>query len=85
MLDQRVRVRTLELEKNRDELKHSHDENVMVLRKVASDLTSSFATLSGLSNLAAKDLPEEQAVYFRAAEATAERMVNSVNKYSSPH
>ena len=85
MLDRRVRERTLELEKNRDELKHSHDENVMVLRKVSSDLTSSFATLSGLSNLAAKDLPEEQAVYFRAAEATAERMVNSVNKYSSPH
>ena len=84
MLDQRVKERTFELERNRDELKHSHDEKVMVLKKVSSDLTSSWATLNGLSLLAAKDLPEAQAVYFKAAEATAERMINNVNKYTSP-
>ncbi len=84
ILEWRVKERTRELERNRDELKHSHDEKVMVLKKVSSDLTSSWATLNGLSLLAAKDLPEEQAVYFKAAEATAERMVNSVNKYTSP-
>ena len=84
ILEWRVKERTRELERNRDELKHSHDEKVMVLKKVSSDLTSSWATLNGLSLLAAKDLPEEQAVYFKAAEATAERIVNSVNKYTSP-
>ena len=84
ILDKRVRERTFELEKNRDELKHSHDEKDLILKRVSSDLTSSWATLTGLSNLAARELPAEQAIYFREAEATAERMINSVNKYTSP-
>ena len=85
ILDKRVRERTFELEKNRDELKHSHDEKDLILKRVSSDLTSSWATLTGLSNLAARELPAEQAIYFREAEATAERMINCVNKYTSPH
>ena len=85
ILDLLVKERTFELEKNRDELRHSYDEQAMVLKKVSSDLTSSWATLNGLSNLAARDLPEEQAVYFKEAEATAERMVNCVNKYTATH
>ena len=84
ILDKRVRERTFELEKNRDELKHSHDEKDLILKRVSSDLTSSWATLNGLSNLAARELPAEQAIYFREAEATAERMISCVNKYTSP-
>ena len=84
ILDKRVSERTFELEKNRDELKHSHDEKDLILKRVSSDLTSSWATLNGLSNLAAMELPPEQVIYFREAEATAERMINCVNKYTSP-
>ena len=53
-----------------------------MLERVNRDLTSSLATLRGLSNVAGKDLPEDQAIYFKEAEATAERLAEYVNKYS---
>ena len=84
ILDRRVRERTGELERNRDELKHAHDEQAIVLKKVSSDLTSSSATLKGLYHVAMHDLLPEQAIYFKEAQHTAERIVNYIRLHI-PH
>jgi len=84
ILDQRVKERTSELEINRDELKHAHDQQIILINKLSGDLASSLATLKGLSITASVDLPQEQRVYFDELEATAEKLVNQVNKYSLP-
>ena len=84
ILDQRVKERTRELEINRDELKHVHDQQIILINKLSSDLASSLATLKGLSNTANVDLPQEQRAYFNEVEATAEKLVNQVNNYSLP-
>lgn len=81
LLDLKVRERTKELEKNRDELMHAHDEKVVVLRAISSNLSSSLATLRGLSILATHDLPQHQVVYFKEAEATTQQMVNYVKRF----
>ena len=84
VLDQLVKERTFELKNNRDELKRAHDGQTLITNKLSSDLVSSLATLRGLSNMASKDLPQEQRVYFNEVEAMAEKLVNQVNKYSLP-
>ncbi|CAN5603751.1 hypothetical protein BH10BAC4_BH10BAC4_08810 [soil metagenome] len=81
ILDLRVKERTKELERNRDDLKHAHDEQELILKKVSSDLTSSLATMKGLSSVATKDLPKEKLVYFTEAEILTERLVGYVKKY----
>ena len=85
ILDQLVKERTLELQSNSVQLKHAHDEQTVILHRVASDMTTTLATFRGLSNTASVDLKPEQAIYFKKAEVTVERVVNYVNKHLVPN
>ena len=78
ILDQRVRERTLTLEKQRDEIRHAHNGQVVAVQWATRELHASLATWRGLSHTASMDLPEEHAVYFKEAEATAEKTARVV-------
>src|SRR6185295_6482433 len=82
LLDVKVGERTRELERNRNELMHAHDEKIVVLRTISSCLTSSLATLKGLSIIAAHDLPQHHLIYFREAESTTEQMVTYIRPFT---
>ncbi|NOT76906.1 MAG: tetratricopeptide repeat protein [Cyclobacteriaceae bacterium] len=81
LLDQKVKERTIELEKNRNDLKHAHDEQAHILSLVSNDLNSSLATIKGLSEAAKMDLPEEKIIYFKEAESMTQRLIGYVNRY----
>lgn len=78
ILDLRVQERTAELEQQRDNLRHGHEEQVIAVHRFVGELSASLATLKGLSYAALKDLPQKHDVYFREAEATAEKMTQTV-------
>jgi hypothetical protein len=81
LLDQRVKERTMELEKNRDELRRVNHSQLMILKKISSESISYLATMKGLANAAATDLLKEQAFYFKQAEQTMENLLFSIKKY----
>jgi tetratricopeptide (TPR) repeat protein len=83
LLDQRIRERTSELEANRDQLQHAHDEQVVIISKLSTELNSAVASLRGLTSVAAKDLPDEHAIYFRQAGIVADKLETYANGYSS--
>ena len=78
ILDQRVKERTLTLEKQRDEIRHAHNEQVVAVEWATRELHASLATWRGLSRTASLDLPGEHAIYFKEAEATAEKTARVV-------
>jgi tetratricopeptide (TPR) repeat protein len=84
LLDLRIRERTSELETNRDQLLHAHDQQRIIISKLSSELVSTVATLKGLAIAAEKELPEEKVMYFRRAEMVAEKLVKYVNQHSIP-
>ncbi|MDZ4714628.1 MAG: tetratricopeptide repeat protein [Cytophagales bacterium] len=83
LLNRRVRERTAELEQERDASRHAQNEQSLAVQKATRELSASLATLTGLSQAAARDLPREQAVYFQKAEATAEKMAQTVVQFKS--
>lgn len=84
ILDLRVRERTVELEQQRDEIRHIHDEQVLAVNRFSQEVSASLATLRGLSFAAVKDLPREQAIYFEQAEVTAARIARAVSAVQEP-
>lgn len=52
VLDERVKERTRELEQHRDELRKLHEEKVIELKNVHTDILASRASLKGLTDLA---------------------------------
>ncbi len=83
LLNRRVKERTVELEKNRDELEHTHSEQAIILKRVSSDLVASLATIKGLSDIANAELPEQDAMFFKKAESMTEKMVDYMRHYSN--
>jgi tetratricopeptide (TPR) repeat protein len=83
LFDRRIRERTSELRTNRDQLQHAHDEQVMIISKLSSELNSAVATLRGLTSTAERDLPERQAIYFRQAGMVADKLATYASSYSN--
>ena len=81
-LDQKVKERTAELEKGRDDLIHAHDEQIIFLKRVSSDLASSFATFKGLSIVAKHDLPKDKLACFVEGELIFGKTLGLVNQYT---
>lgn len=79
LLDKRVRQRTQELELNRDVLQRACDDRDALLHKIASDITSSIATIKGLCFLAKNDVREVDR-YMEEVESASERFSQIVNK-----
>jgi len=83
VLDARVRERTIELEKNRDDLMHSHNEQALVLKKVTSDLVASLATIKGLSEIPNDELQKNQVLFVNEAQSMTERISDYLNNHQS--
>jgi len=82
LLNQRVKERTEELERNRDELEQTHNEQISILKRVSSDLVASLSTIQELSDIAYAELPAHDAVFFKKAESMTKKMVDYMRSYS---
>ncbi|CAN5342920.1 hypothetical protein BH09BAC3_BH09BAC3_07910 [soil metagenome] len=79
LLDQRVRQRTLELEKSRDDLMHAHYQQALILKKASGDLVASLATIKGLAEIPVEELKQGHIFFFKEAQSITERLINYSN------
>lgn len=83
ILDQRVRERTIELGRQRDELQHAYDEQSISRNKVSSEIIGLVATLRGLFYLSEKELLNGRSTYFKQAEVTTDKIVSVIGQYKA--
>ena len=81
LLDQRVKERTRELERNRDALHRAWVERDALISKATSDIQSSIATLKGLCLLGAKEIDHPLATeYWKQLDKTSNGLSATLNK-----
>lgn len=84
-LEQKVRERTLELEKNNDALLQALEQQAVVFQKVSTDFRSFMATIKGLCTLGLRDTEESYGgQYIRKIEATSDELLDVVSRILSP-
>jgi len=83
ILDMRVRERTLELGKQRDELQHAYDEHFVAKSRIHAEVMSLVATFRGLIYLREKDKMAGGRDYYREAEVVAEKIVSVIGQFKS--
>ncbi len=84
-LEQKVRERTVELEKSNDALVRSLEEQTIVFQKLSSEMKSFIATIKGLCSLSLTDSETaEGGQYIRKIETTSDQLLGIVNKTLSP-
>jgi len=83
ILDMRVRERTLELGRQRDELMHAYDEHFVAKSRIHAEVMSLVATFRGLIYLREKDKMAGGRDYYREAEVVAEKIVSVIGQFKS--
>lgn len=80
LLDLKVRERTEELENSHNQLVHSHNEQLVILKQIHTMILSALSTWKGLSHLADLD-GSEMGHHYRQAVASVERVRDTVMIY----
>jgi uncharacterized membrane protein YccC len=80
LLEQKVKERTIELERNQEALKRSLDEHSLRFQKISADVKNSLATISGLCSLSLKDTDAPFTNrYISRIESTSDQLLRTVS------
>lgn len=81
ILNDRVRERTLELEESTAFLKRAHDEQVLLMMRIVSDLKAVVATLGGFSSWVSSDR-QELDTHFKLICGSVQKILDYVNRHA---
>jgi tetratricopeptide (TPR) repeat protein len=80
LLEQKVKERTIELERNQEALKRLLDEHSLRFQKISADVKNSLATISGLCLLSLKDTDAPfTSQYISRIEKTSDQLLRTVS------
>lgn len=84
-LEQKVKERTIELERNNDALLRSMEEQALIFQKVSSDIKSSIATIKGLCSLSlAESESSFGGQYVHKIQATSDQLLRIIERTLKP-
>lgn len=87
LLEQKVKERTVEMERSQNMLHESLAERTMYFEKMSNEIKSSLSSINGLCSLGLRDINNSEAeLYFNKIFDTSDRLLNVVNrpKINSP-